>query len=101
MMTRPRPTPTPMAAGRLRPARDFFSGAGAGTVGADPADSPASSSPGMRGALDLEEFGFLGLHGLVHPTRVRPGELVQLRLRPAHVVLAGLTVLHQLVQRVL
>src|SRR5690606_40925427 len=62
----PSSTPTPMAAGRLRPARDGFR----------PADSCAESftsitraerseSNGCRGTSDLEQLGFLALDQLV------------------------------------
>src|SRR5688500_8052803 len=81
MMRAPRPRPTPIAAGRLRPARDGAAGARV---------APASSVPGRcsRRALrdsgedmvvsaaspsDLEELGLLALEQLVHGVDVPLG----------------------------
>src|SRR5215469_6682173 len=49
----------------------------------------------------LEQLGFLVLEQLVDLPDVGVGELLEVTLRPAHLVLAGLAVLHHLVQRVL
>src|SRR2546423_1661198 len=55
----------------------------------------------IGGQLDLEELGFLVLKQLVHLCLVGMGELVELALGPAHVILARVTVLDHLVQGVL
>src|SRR5499427_10508482 len=92
----PSSSPTPSAAGRFRPAR---TGARApGVPSAPDAAAPAGPSPGTS---DLEELGFLVLEQLVHLPHVGVGELVELPLGPANLVLARVPALDQLVQRVL
>src|SRR5690606_4384700 len=92
----PSSTPTPMAAGRLRPARDGFR----------PADSCAESftsitraerseSNGCRGTSDLEQLGFLALDQLVDLLDVLVGQRLQLLLGVVDVVLADLALLLQ------
>src|SRR5580700_10164588 len=83
----PRTTPTPMATGRLRPARPLgFS------------ESLASSAAVVT--LDLEELGFLVLEQLVDLRLVGMGEVVEFALGPVHVVLARVPALDHLVQGV-
>src|SRR5215475_5703542 len=92
----PSSSPTPSAAGRFRPAR---TGARAPGVPSAPGTaSPADPSPGTS---DLEELGFLVLEQLVHLPHVGVGELVELPLGPANLVLARVPALDQLVERVL
>src|SRR4051812_9484681 len=88
MMTAPKPTPTPIAAGRLRPARE------AGAEGALIPLVEARSS-------DLEQLGFLVLDQVVDLGDVPVGDRLQLLLGAGDVVLAHLAVLGQLVQGVL
>src|SRR5690348_7377007 len=116
----PSTAPTAMATGRLRPVL-VLAGAGSGSAGgtgplAGPGSltwsaapltccscsglaEPDSSCP--RRNLDLEKLGFLVLEQLVHLAYIAVRELVELALGAAAVVLAGLAVLDQLVDRVL
>src|SRR5882672_4287566 len=116
----PSSAPTAMATGRLRPVL-VPALAGSGVPGvleslAGPASlawsaapwsccscsglaEPDSSCP--RRKLDLEKLGFLVLEQLVHLAHVAVRELVEVALGAVAVVLAGLAVLDQLVDRVL
>src|SRR5512144_1689335 len=83
-----------MAADRSRPARPV---AGcAFTVAA-----PPRSAPTPRPALHLEELGFLVLEQVVDGLDVPVGDLLELLLRPHHLVLARVAVPGELVERVL
>src|SRR5919112_917086 len=112
----PRPRPTPIAAGRFRPAprrRRWDSTDSVATrppppvAAVRPAPCPAArdavpppSCPPARGS-DLEQLGFLVLDHLVDRRHVPVGCLVELLPRPPDLVLAGLAVPRHLVQRVL
>src|SRR5438309_8162684 len=116
----PSSAPTAIATGRLRPVllpaevgsgsaggAEPLAGPGSLTWSAAPLSccscsglaEPDSSCP--RRNLDLEKLGFLVLEQLVDLAHVAVRELVELALGAAAVVLAGLAVLHQLVDRVL
>src|SRR5690349_23221061 len=97
-MTAPSPRPTPMAAGRLRPARVRRSGGGTGCIGTGSSGEPPSASWSVviwscGRPSDLEELGLLVLDELVDRGDVLLGDLLQLLLGPRDVVLADLAVL--------
>src|SRR5580658_8669593 len=109
-----RATPTAAATGRLRPVVMPFGlgeavspDAEAAPAGAD-VPGGASSEGAPEGVVrevltpsHLEELGFLVLEQLLDLADVGVGQVLELTLGAAHVVLPGLAVLHQLVQRVL
>src|ERR1700737_3090783 len=82
--TAPRVAPTAMAAGRLRPARDFLGVSGAAT------------EFGRRS--DLEQLAFLVLDALVDLPDILVGGLVEVLLRVFDLVLSGLAVLFDAVE---
>src|SRR3954447_18287511 len=110
-MTAPSPSPTAIAAGRLRPARVRRSGGGTGCIGTGSSGEPPSASWSVDivsrvsradgRPSDLEELGLLVLEQLVDVTHVFLGDLLELLLRAVRVVLADLAVLGQPVQLVL
>src|SRR5579859_3639759 len=148
MASPPRPKPTAMATGRLRPAREvrlavlssvslslavlssvslslavlssvslslavpssaalslaaLLPPGAASVIGSLPStDSASSAGPcSWRCKLDLEQLRFLVFEQLVHLGDIGVGELVELALGPADLVLASVAVLDQLVERVL
>src|SRR4051794_27378185 len=102
---------TPIAAGRLRPARVRRSGGGTGCIGTGSSGDPPSAcwsvvnvsrvSRADGRSSDLEELGLLVLHQVVDLAHVLVGDLLQLLLGACDVVLADLAVLGQAVQLVL
>src|ERR1700738_448785 len=85
--TAPRVAPTAMAAGRLRPARDFLGVSGAAT------------EFGRRSVRsDLEQLAFLVLDELVVLPDILVGGLVEVLLRVFDLVLSGLAVLFDAVE---
>src|SRR5829696_883906 len=107
MMSAARATPTPMAAGRLRPARLRRSGGGTGSIGTGSSGEELSRSADWSGVIcepnpsHLEELGLLVLEQLVDRRHVALGDLLQLLLGPGDVVLADLAVLGHPVELVL
>src|SRR5450755_74167 len=126
MATPPIRRPTPIATGRLRPARlGLRSAAGAAGPGFGSSPGPGPSAPGpcslgpccsglsrsgrlcsglpelalsgSRRKLYLEKLGFLVPKQLVHLRHVAVRELIELALRAPAVILARLTVLDELV----
>src|SRR5271166_6881643 len=105
MRTLPMLTPTAIAARRSRPARDVFLGgsgivflgARAGSSGGVPAPVVATDMIAER-PLDLQQLAFFVLDQLIDLGDVLMGGLVQILLRPADLVLAGLAVLANSVQ---
>src|SRR5260221_14137522 len=103
-----RAAPTAIATGRLRPVVIPF---GLGEAEVAPAGAAVPGGTSSEGApegvvrvltpLHLQQFGFLVLEQLLNLADVSVGQILELALGAAHVVLAGLAVLHQLVQRVL
>src|ERR1700730_4230028 len=83
----PRVVPTAMAAGRLRPARDFLGVSGAATE---------FSRRSVRS--DLEQLAFFVLDELVDLPDILLGGLVEVLLRVFDVVLSGLAVLFDAVE---
>src|SRR5579863_7357976 len=75
----------------------------ASVIGSLPStDSASSAGPcSWRCKLDLEQLRFLVFEQLVHLGDIGVGELVELALGPADLVLASVAVLDQLVERVL
>src|SRR3954471_2930290 len=107
-MTTPSPSPTPIAAGRLRPARVRRSGGGTACIGTGSSGEPPSASWSVDivsradgRPSDLEELGLLVLEQLVDVAHVLLGDLLELLLGTVRVVLADLPVLGQPVQLVL
>src|ERR1700733_3708238 len=113
-------TPAPTATGRFRPVAmclDGVSGVACPAGSAAGAGSPLALPSGLgssgvmsvvltrrsvyAGLSDLEQLGFLVLEQLVDLRDVGVGQLLQLPLGTAHLVLARLAVLDHLVQRVL
>src|SRR5262245_52866080 len=89
-MTVPNPTPTQIAAGRFRPARDRRRTSG--TIAA-----ARSGEEAVTGS-DFEQLGLLVLDQIVDLVDVSIGGALQLLLRAPHLVLAGLTVAGDAVQ---
>src|SRR5450631_1236344 len=83
-------TPIAVASGRLRPALD---GAGAGVSGRG-----GWVRSGTAVSSYLEQFGFLVLEELVYCGHVLVGDVLELLLRTADLVLAGVAVVGQLLQ---
>src|SRR5579875_2895748 len=87
------PAPMPMATGRFRPARPGpFDGAGTSR-----SLSSTTAGPGS----DFQQFGFLGLQRLVDLLDVPVRRRLELFLRALDLVLAGLAVAGQVVERLL
>src|SRR6185312_17489463 len=92
--------PTAIAAGRLRPARDFF-GEGSCT---EPSDgvfggvSVSATDSSAERPLDLQQLAFFVFDQLVDLGHVLLGGLVQILFRARHLVLAGFTVLADTLQ---
>src|SRR3954452_16087013 len=114
--TAPIASPTPIAIGRVRPARGGLgssagSSSAAGSAGsAEPPGSADRAGAGRRGrdaeegmdsvTSDLEELGFLVLHEIVHLRHVAGGHALELLLGPLLLVLANLPVLDDALQLV-
>src|ERR1022692_2919334 len=127
----PRARPTASAAGRLRPARALRSARlpgslklpgsltlpgspsvpGSLTLPGSPSVPGSLTLPGspsvpgspcwLGGNLYLEELGFLVPEQVVHLPHVGVCEIVEFPFRPMHIVLAYVTALDELVQRIL
>src|SRR6202042_1237833 len=101
----PSPTPTAMATGRLRPVRPGRCAVTSGSLTSELLTSELLTSElltsGSMPTSDLEKLGFLVLEQLVHLRDVALGQLIELALRAAAVVLARVAVLDQLLDRVL
>src|ERR1700683_5646904 len=106
----PSPTPTAMATGRLRPVRPGRCAVTSGSLTSELMTSELLTSELLTSELltsgsmptsDLEKLGFLVLEQLVHLRDVALGQLIELALRAAAVVLARVAVLDQLLDRVL
>jgi hypothetical protein len=91
---RTQPTPTPIAAGRLRPGPRRRRCGLIDSVATRAAASrcPCLALPYPVWRSDLEQLGFLVLDHLVDGRHVLLGGLVELLLRPPDLVLAGLAV---------
>src|ERR1700679_916350 len=88
----PMARPIAKATGRVRPARP---------TPPESSDADGRSLTSTTGASDLEQFGFLGPQRLVDRLDIAMRRLLELFLGPFDVVLAGLAVLRQLVERLL
>src|SRR6266481_2354960 len=111
----PSSKPTAMAAGRFRPVlARLGAGGGAGSGGVPGCRSASCCTSAtlarqtggrqprsLAERLDLEELCFLVLQQLVDLRSVCVRQVIQLTFGPATLVLASLTALHQLVDRVL
>jgi hypothetical protein len=108
--------PTPIASGRLRPARPGGGGASGAPWGGDTSGAGGGGLAGTGGGIsrtarvrprrreprgdlsfdtasDLEQFGFLVLKHLVDLRDIPMGQLVELLLGPPDLVLACLAIL--------
>src|SRR4051812_2495714 len=111
--TAPIASPTPIAIGRSRPAREGLrscAGSSSAAGSAEPAGSADRAGAGRRGrdaeegmdsvTSDLEELGFLVLHEIVDLRHVAGGHAFELLLGPLLLVLADLPVLDDALQLV-
>src|ERR1700758_2440120 len=95
--TAPIDTPTAIAAGKLRPARDAFFAAGS-SGGVPASASVVATDLVAERSLDLQQLAFFVLDKLIDLGDVLVGGLVQILFRAADLVLTGLAVLADPVQ---